>query len=145
MRHLRWNFKKICLSVFHDWKFHLRESCEESCENFCVTLAIGAFTRKQVASLGHEKPKNQEFLKKFLSVFHDWDNDPPVSRENLLYELATRDMRLDYPVTKSPEQGNTVFENLTLFVKTKYLPKKLKTLKNLFVFDQQKLSMWKHI
>ena len=40
-----------------------------------------------------------------------------MSRENLLYVLATGDMQLDWPATKSLEQGNTVFENLTLFVK----------------------------
>ena len=68
-----------------------------------------------------------------------------MSREKLLYELTTGDMQLDWPVTKSPEQGNTFLKNLTLFVKKKYFPKTTKTLKNLFVFDQQKLSMWKHI
>ena len=54
-------------------------------------------------------------------------------------------MQLDQPVIKSPKQGNTIFEILTIFVKTKDYPKKNKTLKNIFVFDQQKLSMWKHI
>ena len=46
-------------------------------------------------------------------------------------------MWLDQPATESPEQGNTVFEILTIFVKTKYFNKKTKTHKNLFVFDQQ--------
>ena len=53
--------------------------------------------------------------------------------------------RLDQPVIESPKQGNTVFENFDIFVKTKDFPKTTKTLKNLFVFDQQWLSMWKHI
>ena len=56
-RHLKWNFLKICLSVFHDWKFHLRESCKD----FCGTLATGASTREQVANLSCEKPKNLDF------------------------------------------------------------------------------------
>ena len=47
--------------------------------------------------------------------------------------------RLDWPATKSPEQGNIIFE---IFTKTKDFPKTIKTLKNIFVFDQQKLSMW---
>ena len=47
--------------------------------------------------------------------------------------------RLDWPATKSPEQGNTIFE---IFAKTKDFPKTIKTLKNIFVFDQQKLSIW---
>ena len=35
----------------------------------------------------------------------------------------------------SLEQGNTVFEFLTIFVKTKYFPKITKTLKNIFMID----------
>ena len=46
---------------------------------------------------------------------------------------------------ESPKQGNTVFEIFDIFAKTKDFPKIAKTLKNIFVFDQQKLSMWKHI
>ena len=41
----------------------------------------------------------------------------------------------------SSEQGNIIFEIFDIFAKTKYFPKTTKTLKNLFVFDQQKLSM----
>ena len=57
------------------------------------------------------------------------------------------DMRLDQPTTKSPKQGNIVFEIFDIFAKTKDFsktkdfPKTTKTLKNLFVFDQQGLSM----
>ena len=54
-------------------------------------------------------------------------------------------MRLDQPATKSPKQGNTIFEIFDIFAKPKDFPKTTKTLKNLFVFDQQRLSMWKHI
>ena len=122
-RHRRWNFWKICLSVFRDWKFHPRGSHEGSRKHFCVTLTIRAFTHEQVANLSREKPKNPDFLKKFLSIFHDWDNDVPVSCENLLYELATGDMRLDWLATKSLEQGNTVFENFVTFCKNKILSK----------------------
>ena len=52
-------------------------------------------------------------------------------------------MRLDQPTIESPEQGNTVFffEILTFFAKTKDFPKTAKTLKNIFVFDQQGLGM----
>ena len=73
--------------------------------------------------LSREKPKNLDFLKNFLIIFRDWDNDPPVSRENLLYELATGDMQLDWPAIKSPEQSNTVFENFNTFCKNKILLK----------------------
>ena len=69
-----------------------------------------------------------------------------MSHEKSLYGLATgtcdwTNPRLDQPATKSPEQVNTVFENFDIFVKTKDFPKTTKTLKNLFVFDQQGLSM----
>ena len=65
---------------------------------------------------------------------------------NILWVVLTiRGMRLDWPTTKSPKQGNTIFENFDNFAKTKYFLKTIKTLKNLFVFDEQKLSMWKHI
>ena len=83
-----------------------------------------------------------QILKKFLSIFRNWDIDPPVSHENLLYKLATGGMRLVCPATKSPKQGNIVFEIFDIFEKTKDFPKTIKTLKNLFLFDQQNLSMW---
>ena len=71
-----------------------------------------------------------------------------MSHEKLLCKLATRGMRLDWPVTKFwpvtklLEQSDTVFEIFDIFAKTKDFPKTIKTLKNIFVFDQQKLSMW---
>ena len=40
---------KNLLSVFRDWKSHSRGSCELSREHLCVPLAIGPFTREQVA------------------------------------------------------------------------------------------------
>ena len=54
-------------------------------------------------------------------------------------------MRLDQPATESPKQDNTIFEIFDIFAKKTDFPKTAKTLKNLFVFDQQGLSMWKHI
>ena len=42
-------FWKNLLSVFYDWKSHLRGSCELSREILCVPLATGPFTREQVA------------------------------------------------------------------------------------------------
>ena len=54
-------------------------------------------------------------------------------------------MLLDQPATESPKQGNTIFENFDIFVETKDFPKTTKILKKNFVFDQQGLSIWKHI
>ena len=73
VRNLRRNFWKICLSVFHNWKFHPRGSRERSLENFCVTFTIGASAHKQVANLSREKPKNpnfEKFSKSFLGLGH---------------------------------------------------------------------------
>ena len=50
-------------------------------------------------------------------------------------------MRLDQPATESPKQGNTVLENFDIFAKTKDFPKTTKTLKTLFMFDQQRLRL----
>ena len=86
-----------------------------------------------------------QILKNFLNIFLNWDIDPLVSRENLLYELAIRDMRLDWPVTKSPKQGNIVFESFDNFCKKQNTFQKQLKHSKIFVFDQQKLSMWKHI
>ena len=103
---------------------------------FLYNLATGASTRKQVAELSRENCKKPKILENFLSLFRDWDIDPLVSRENLMCKLAIGGMWLDWPATKSPEQGNTVFEIFDIFAKTKDFPKAIKTLKNLFVFDQ---------
>ena len=66
---------------------------------------------------------------------------PTVSRKNLLCKLATGGMQLYWPAIKLLEQCNTIFEIFNIFAKTKDFPKKIKTLKNIFVFDQEKLSM----
>ena len=50
-------------------------------------------------------------------------------------------MRLDQLATVSSEQGNTVFEIFYIFAKPEDFPETTKTLKNHFVFNQQKLSM----
>ena len=64
----------------------------------------------------------------------------------MIRQWATKNLcvgsRLDQPVTESLKQGNTVFEIFDILAKTKDFPK---TIKNLFMFDQQGLSMWKHI
>ena len=100
----------------------------------------GISTREQVANLSRKKHKNPNFEK--YSKYFSWLGYWPASE---LWKISewTRDwgIQLDQPVTKSPEQSNIVFEILTIFVKTKYFLKTTKTLKNLFVFDQQKLSM----
>ena len=52
-----------------------------------------------------------------------------------------QNMRLDQPATELPKQGNIVFEIFDIFAKTKDFPKTTKILKNIFMFDQQGLSM----
>ena len=50
---------KICLSIFHNWKVHLRGSCEA----FWIHLTTGASTREQVAKLSCKKSKNLDLLR----------------------------------------------------------------------------------
>ena len=107
----------------HDWTFCLRTSHQTE---------------------SRETSKTQ-ILKNILSIFHDWGIDSPVSREKISVWAHNWDMRLDQPSTELPKLNIIVFENFDIFVKTKDFPKTTKTLKNLFVFDQQGLSMWKHI
>ena len=140
-RHLRQNFWKIFLSIFRDWKFHPQGSREGSCKNFWVSSRLKLPLVNKPLNWVARKLKTQNFWK-FSKSFSRRIFDPPVSREKLLCRLTTEGMRLVCPATKSPEQGNTVFEIFDIFVKTKDFPKIIKTLKNIFVFDQQKLSMW---
>ena len=107
------------------------------------------------------KSLKDKIVKKFLSVFRDWKVYPrgscELSHENLYVPLTTGpftrkqvakintwacgcSMRLGWPATESPKQGNTIFENFQFFVKTKYFPKTPKTLKNLFVFESTKIE-----
>ena len=95
---------------------------------------------RQIHPPKHFKPK---VLKNLLSVFRDWKSHSrgsrELSRENLCVSLATgpstreqvaktdprsRDcgMRLVWPATESPKQGNTVFE-IFIFCKNKILSK----------------------
>ena len=71
---------KNFLSVFHNWKVYLRGSRELSCKNLCVTLATRPFTREQVAKIN--------------------------TRAHVCVWIS----RLGWLTTKSPKQGNTVFE-----------------------------------
>ena len=48
---LKDKFVKKFLSVFRDWKVYSQGSHELSRENLCVPLAIGPFTREQVAKI----------------------------------------------------------------------------------------------
>ena len=109
---------KYFLSVFRNWKVYPRESRDVSRENLCVLLATSPSTREKVTILSREKHKTQIF--EIYSKYFLWLGLWPASEPRKIFEWA-RDwgMRLDQPATESPEQGNTVFEILTIFVKTK--------------------------
>ena len=89
-------------------------------------LATKASTHEQVAKQSREKSENPKFSKNFLNLFHDWDFDLPVSRENLLSKFMTGGMWLDLPATKSPKQGCTVFEIFDILQKKNTFQKQLK-------------------
>ena len=86
---------------------------------------------KQVARVTRQSTSSLKIWKNLLSVFRDWKSHSrgsrKLSRENLCVPLATRpstreqvtkndprargcSMRLEWPATESPKQGNTVFE-----------------------------------
>ena len=72
---------KNFLSVFRNWKVYPRGSRELSRKNLCVTLVTRPFTREQVAKIN--------------------------TRARVYVWIS----RLGWLTTKSPKQGNTVFEN----------------------------------
>ena len=80
-------------------------------------------------------------MKNILSIFRDWDIDSPVSRKKILCGLATGACDLINPQLSRQNKATLVFEIFDIFTKTKDFPKTTKTLKNIFVFDQQRLSM----
>ena len=80
-------------------------------------------------------------MKNILSIFRDWDIDPPVSREKSLCELATGACDRINPRLSRQNRAKQFFEIFGNFAKTKDFQKTTKILKNIFVFDQQRLSM----
>ena len=140
-RTLKRKLWKNFLSVFRNWKFHSRESRELSRENLYVPLATGPSTREQVVNLSHEKHENPIFWK-ILSLFRDWSIYRPMSHQrvakNLCDGLATGVCDWFYPRLSRQNKAKQFLNFLTIFAKTKYFPKTTKTLKNLFVIDQQR-------
>ena len=142
--HSRQKFWKIYLSVFHDWKFYPRESREVSRENLWVLSQLDLPPVNKSLDWVARNIKNPNFEK--YSKYFSWLGHWPASEQRKISVWARDwDMRLDQPVTESQKQDNTIFEIFDIFVKTKDFQKTTKTLKNLFVLDQQILGMWKHI
>ena len=125
---------KICLSVFCDWKVHSQVSHKGSRKTFWVKLATGASTREPVAKLNCENPKNPKFwnFSKSFSRLGAW-----LARESrkLLSKLAT---------SLTHEEKLHSFWKFWNFSKQKHFSKTIKTLKNLFVFDQHIIKYVQH-
>ena len=83
----------------------------------------------------------EKYSKSFSRLKHLPTNELPMSDEKSLYELATGAADWANPQLSHQNKATLVLKMLTIFLKTKYFPKTTKTLKNLFVFDQQRLSM----
>ena len=126
---------------------NLREKLKNNFKNcpYCAKHAFFAteVSRQKVTSFTCQNTSSQKFWKSLVSVFHNWKSHSRGSRElsheNLCVPLATgpstreqviktdpraRDcgMRLGWPATESPKQGNTVFEIFN-FCKNKILSK----------------------
>ena len=134
--HSRHKFWKNFLSVFCDWKFYSRGSRKISRKNLWVPSRLEPPPAKKSPDWAARNVKIPNFEKysKYFSRLGHW---PAIESQKISEWAYDWGMQLDQPTTKSPEQGNTIFEILTIFVKTKYFNKKTKTHKNLFVFDQQ--------
>ena len=97
------------------------------------TIFATGLSREQIT-----RTLKTKILKNILSIFHDWDIDPPVSREKSLCGLATRACDWTNPQLSHQNRATLfliILIILTIFVKTKYYPKTSKTLKNIFGFD----------
>ena len=112
------------------------------------------------------KTLKDKILKNFLSVFRNWKvylrGSRKLSCVNLCVTLATGPFtreqvakintrargwisRLGWPATKSPKQGNTVFEIFSFLRKQNTFQKHIKHSKIFLCLNQQRLSMWKQI
>ena len=58
-------------------------------QKLLYNITTRASTHKQVAKPSRENLKHLKFWKIFLSLFRNWDVDPPVSCQKLLCKLAT--------------------------------------------------------
>ena len=108
--------------------------------NFCDW--VKSWASRKTKSRGTLKT---QILKNILSIFRDWGIDPPMSSEKSLCGLATRTCDWTNPQLSHQNRATLFLKIFDIFTKTKDFPKTTKILKNLFVFDQQELSMWKHI
>ena len=78
-----------------------------------------------------------QILKNILSIFCDWDIDPPVSYEKSLYRLATGTYDWTNPRLSHHNRATLFLKILTIFAKSKYFPKTTKTLKkNLWLINK---------
>ena len=114
----------------------VRGKTEKDIKNcpYCAKHAFFAteVSCQKVVSFTHQNTLSQKFKKNLPSVFRDWKSysqgSRELSRENLCVSLATGastrkqvaktdprerdcDIRLVWPATESPKQGNTIFEN----------------------------------
>ena len=123
-------------SVFRDWKFYPRGSRK-------VSPKISEYSSRLEPPPANKSPiwaaRNikTQILKNILSIFHDWDIDLSVSREKSLCGLATGACDWTNPRLSRQNRATLFLKILTIFAKTKYFPKTVKTLKNLFVFNQK--------
>ena len=154
----QWTITKI---QGKNWKTILKLSLKRK-----TCVFVTDTSHQLVAKVTRQNTSSQKFWKNLLSVFHDWKSHSrgsrELSRENFCVPLSTGpstreqvskiDLRaldcgmwLGWPATKSPKQGNTVFEIFQFLWKQNTFQKYLKHSKIFLYLNQQRLSMWKHI
>ena len=137
-------FWKICLSVFCDWKVHPWGSRKGSRGTIWVTSRLELPLANKSPTWVRKIPKTQIF-EIFLSLFRDWDFDQLESRENLLSKFATGGSWLDWLARQVAKTRLHSFWKFWNFSKQKYYPKTIRTLKNLFVYNQHIIEHVQHI
>ena len=165
--------QSVWVSFSWERKRRVIKSSRENWKSFknCPYYAKHAFFATEVscqlvARVTRQNTSSQKFWKNLLNVFHDWKSHSQgsheLSRENLCAPLATGPstheqvaktdpracdygMQLEWLATKSPKQGNTVFEIFSFLRKQNTFQKHIKHSKIFLCLNQQRLSMWKQI
>ena len=111
-------FWEICLTIFHDWKVHLRVSHEGNRETVWVNSRLELPLTNQSPIRVAKMLKTQNF-ENFLSIFCDWGYDSPESCQELLSKLAIRSTQLDWLVRVSRQNRVAKFLKFLNFFQNK--------------------------
>ena len=118
LEHSRQKFWKIYLSIFRDWKFYLRESCEVSRENLWVSSRLDLPPANKSPDWVTRNIKNPNFEKysKYFSRLGHWPANEPQK-----ISVWARDWT--NPQLSRQNKATQFLKFLTFFAKKKRLSK----------------------